>query len=60
MAWAATIPAGLCLSGWGLWTANQSVQPSALRWLAAALAPVGLALAFAGVLGVAVPGFYSG
>ena len=55
---ALAVLAGLALAGWGLWAANRPALPPWQRWAGAAAAPVGVLVALAGAVGLAVPGFY--
>ena len=52
------IPVGICLMGWGFWSAYNLRKP----WnsVNSLFAPVGLVIALTGVLLVCVPNFFSG
>jgi len=55
---ALAVLAGLGLGGAGLWAANRPEWPAWQRWAGAVVAPIGVLVALAGAVGLAVPGFY--
>ena len=55
---ALAVLSGLVVAGGGLWAANRQALAGWQRWAGAAAAPVGVLLALAGAVGLAVPGFY--
>jgi len=52
------VVAGLGVAGAGLWAANRPALAAWKRWGGAVVTPVGVLLALAGAVGLAVPGFY--
>lgn len=54
----ALVAGGLGLTAAALVTASGEARPVPVRWLAAALAPVGILAALAGAIGLVVPGFW--